>query len=472
MRKKISRRAFTKGLALGTGSFLLPNIQDLYAAGTNPLRFVFVIEGNGVNPGNFLSAATRQALNNAGGSINAGDRLLRRKYGHSNPVEVAGAGLSDALALGSLTAAGEPSLLDYSRVVLGLSNKVAGGGHTSNYGGLSCSQSQERIPSYATIDHILGSMSGIRGVTPFDVVRLGVTDGDDLNYHTCATGANAPAPIVCDPATAYYQLFGSVAPGGGSLAFTGKRELLDFVRTDIDAAMAAFNASAQERYKLEKYKESVERLIARHNTIVSMETQLTAAAPSGPGVDPDYASDHILDHLDVMFDLTSAALIGGLTNVAVIASATGPAFDVDYTDLGLSQTGRHSICHAYDYNALTTITERHVSLVSKLARDLLAVPEGSGTVLDNTVIIYTSDNGEKHHSNAEEWPILMVGGNNHGLGAGNRSIVYPGHGATHNRQLSNLFSTLSHMAGSPINAFGNDINRIVEGPLSELWTPA
>jgi len=46
-------------------------------------------------------------------------------------------------------------------------------------------------------------------------------------------------------------------------------------------------------------------------------------------------------------------------------------------------------------------------------------------MLDNTLLLHMSDNGEQHHSNSEEWAMLMVGGNNMGLKTDGRSVTYP-----------------------------------------------
>jgi len=467
------RRTFLKSLGLGAGASMLGPLLGRIAAeptGSTP-RFVFVLEGNGVNPGNFLSSAARAAINGAGGSVDAGQRVTNTGYRHDAAIDVSAAGLDDALALGSLGPDAGDSLLEHAMVVLGLSNEVAGGGHTSNYGALSCSPSRVRIPSHATIDHLLAQVPGVRQATPFDVVRLGIHPESHLNYNTCATGSRAPAPIVCDPTTAFYALFGSVAPGAGARSFADRRDLLDFIRSDAEAALGAFSGSSGERQKVEHYLAAVETLTARHETIDGMGAELAAAAPDGPGVSPLYDSTHHLDELDAMFELATASLIGCLTNVVVIASGTGErGYNLPYTSLGLESPGRHGICHANDFDTLTRVTERHVSLVARMARALMAVPEGDGTMLDHTILVYGSDNGEKHHSKAEEWPLLVVGGSRVGMGVGDRTVVYPGHGRAENRQLSNFYNTLGYLAGEPLEEFGEDTRRIAAGPLADLMS--
>jgi hypothetical protein len=202
---------------------------------------------------------------------------------------------------------------------------------------------------------------------------------------------------------------------------------------------------------------------------------LSAVVPEDPATNLVYASTDPLDHLRAQFDIATAALLGGLSNVVVLASGTGSAFDVHYS--GLIDVGRHDLHHESDGNPtyLDTIHEvsrQHVTMIAKMARTLAATPEvgGEGTVLDHTAILYVSDNGEQHHSTSEEWPVLLVGGRALGFQPAGQTLFYPGFQSVNNRQLSNLFNTLGFAAGEELLDFGNEgPNRIAEGELPEIW---
>lgn len=62
--------------------------------------------------------------------------------------------------------------------------------------------------------------------------------------------------------------------------------------------------------------------------------------------------------------------------------------------------------------------------MARIARTLAARPEPGGTMLDNTLLLHMSDNGEHHHSNAEEWAMLLIGGDNLGFKTDGRSVTY------------------------------------------------
>ena len=92
-------------------------------------------------------------------------------------------------------------------------------------------------------------------------------------------------------------------------------------------------------------------------------------------------------------------------------------------------------------------------------------------MLDNTVIVFIGDNGEQHHGTASEFPVVLIGGKNLGLATGGRTIVYPGvdSGGSGHRQVSNLWNTLGHLAGEPLDMFGAEgPYRVAPGPLAEL----
>ena len=119
------------------------------------------------------------------------------------------------------------------------------------------------------------------------------------------------------------------------------------------------------------------------------------------------------------------------------------------------------------------MTRQQIDAIAAAALDLMNTPDpaGTGSMLDNTVIVFIGDNGEQHHSTASEFPVVLIGGKNLGLKTGGRTIVYPGvdTGGAGHRQVSNLWNTLGHLAGDPLDTFGQEgPYRVAPGPLGEL----
>jgi hypothetical protein len=172
-------------------------------------------------------------------------------------------------------------------------------------------------------------------------------------------------------------------------------------------------------------------------------------------------------------ELAAAALIGGLTRVVTIVSGLCGHFGSfrGFTDepiemhamVGHGQGGRgkelYSILRRY-----------HLEQLAVLANKLAAVPEGDGTMLDNTCFVYTSDFGETHHSTGDDWAYVLLGDLGGKLQTG-RYVDYPLIGRDGNRSINALYCTLLHAAGAPRDHFNLDgVRKTIDrpGPLDEL----
>ncbi|MFK7928857.1 MAG: DUF1552 domain-containing protein [Myxococcota bacterium] len=475
----MNRRHFLAGLGSATGVALFaPFLQRAWADGPTPRRFVFVVEGNGIESTNFMTPATRSGIAAQLRSDIGNRRYYPQYYGHTSPLEFNDA-LSSAPSLSPLNDGSGVNLDPLSAVVLGLSSRVTGGGHTTNFGALSCSRSTPSRPGGPTIDAVLAAASEVRGTTPFDAVRLGVhSRSAAMNTSTCAYGVGRAAPVLTQPTQAFANLFGAVGDPASRAAFARRANLIDYATADATAALSSFSGNSTERAKLEAYLTSLETVSIRQQQLTDLSPTLASVAPPNPANSDLYTSLDPFDRLQAHFDMVQAALQGGLTNVAVLAAGTGGGFDLEYPSL-ITGVRRHDLHHMYPNIvdpavAVTIIRDATQALVAQaagLARALYNTPEEGGTMLDNTLIVVMSDNGEQHHSTASEWPVLLIGGQNMGLHTDGRSTVFPGVGRSSNRQVSNLFNTLGYGAGVALDRFGAEgALRIAPGPLSELWT--
>jgi hypothetical protein len=463
----LTRRTLLKGLGAG---LLAPLVREASAQqSVTPARLVLVLECNGIYPEAFLSTRARQTL----GAAAIDSRHNFSDVYPDSPLVLEGDGLASALCLGPLAATGDqPSLERRAAVVLGLSSIIAGGGHSSGTGALSCAVDG----AGATLDAVLAPR--LRRGAPFDALRLGTSSAQvPIVYQTCSFGPRKPAGILVNPALAYDSTFGSLI--GGATTGRDRSMLFDFVREDIRAALATFKGNSNERLKLERYLTSMESLRAREGQLRAMAEQMRPLLPVAPAQNPLLApssgAPDSLAWLEAQFQIATASLLGGLTQLVVLASGSS-GFDVSY-DASISSEARHNLQHGIDnagnWSAIAAVTRRHVELIARLARTLAATPEvgASGSMLDHTAILFMSDNGEQHHSTSREWPALLVGGNALGLKTDGRTVVFPEEGRARNRQLSNLFQSLGHALGdADFDTFGQEGSaRITPGPLSELY---
>jgi hypothetical protein len=114
---------------------------------------------------------------------------------------------------------------------------------------------------------------------------------------------------------------------------------------------------------------------------------------------------------------------------------------------------------------------QHMKLIDTIVTRLKGVPEGDGTMFDNTILFYFPDNGETHHSNGSEWPFLVFTGSNSSLDIGRRYIRLPGHGQEGHKTLGNWYTTILNAYGNPINHYGSpDVSLSIDqtGPIPQF----
>ena len=291
-------------------------------------------------------------------------------------------------------------------------------------------------------------------------------------YSISAIGKNKPLPIMVKPDQAMGTLFGSVAKGNAKNDFLAKRNLLDFVREDVKRVEKTLGGPEKEQ--LSAYLATFATLSDRQSRLNEIEHTLRQHAPVASD---KYTSEVETDRLDAQFDLGAAALIAGLTNVLTLSSAAGIRdFDICFKGLGLTK-GKHHTGHGGGQNGMDAtgvyhfIRRFHFEQIAKLCKRLESIPEGDGTMLDNTVIVYLSDGAEAHHSRTWEWPFIMIGDAGGKLKAG-RYVDYPGYGMLGHRTTANLYTTFLNLAGHPAERFGmadpnlKDLDQT--GPLTEL----
>lgn len=451
------RRNFLKGTTLGAGALVLaPLVQliEAQAAGTatKAKRFLFVVEGNGLPPHQVQPGG-----------------IARAKEGDRNKL------IEKALADSTLPKSLEPvaAWKDKLTVVQGLSGRVCGGGHSNDFGALGCYAAKGGVgnsgmPQAETIDGALARKLG--GVFPHVGLGMSGKADDTIIYNISASGKSKPLPTQCRPDLAFGQLFGSVAGGDARKEFEAEGNLLDFLSDDLKKLEARVGGAEKE--KLQQHLAAYESMRDRQTRIAGMEAAMRTNAPP---VTDKYRSAVETDRLDAQFDLATAALIGGLTNVVTVSSGAGnPYFGVQFTGLGIN-FGKHGIGHGGSYNGMTAdemstkIRRFHFDLIARTMKRLAAVKEGDGTMLDNTLVVYLSDAAEGHHSRCWEWPMVLLGNLGGTLKAG-RYVEYPFYGKKGHKTIGNLYATLLHAAGDKREFFGvKDPNLPdLDGPLPEL----
>jgi hypothetical protein len=450
-----TRRHLLHGLSLGASATVLGPIVDrlvAHAAGASAVaqrRVVFVVQSNGMAPAHLLPAGLERKSATT-------DSPTRTFTEHA----LVGRTLHPALA---------PLAPFQGRLALvqGLSNKIALSDHSSELGALGCYPKDKVLG--ATIDYQMGAVLG--GIFP----QVGVGYSERGNaYCFSASAPGRRAPIVCSPAESFRMLFGSVAAHQDRTAFDHRTNLLEFMADDIKQARTAL--AGEERQKLDGYLEAFENLHGRQAQLAARAAEIRQHAPKLADKQLKNATASLT--LEAQFEIAAAALLAGLTRVVTITSGGGGQAFGSYPELGIP--GLHHIGHGGGYedksaqDCFVAIRQLHTRLIAGLAHKLHTQPEGTGTMLDNTVIVYLSDSGDSHHPTGKQWPVVLLGNLGGRLNTNGRYLDYPAYGRPGHRTLANLYLTLLHAVGKPQDTFGVPDPGLCDldqtGPLTELLT--
>ena len=326
-------------------------------------------------------------------------------------------------------------------------------------------------PQGITIDYQLGQAKP--GILPW--VGVGMASGaQDALMNISARAAHKSMPIILKPEKAYNAFFSVAAGGAREKNFHLKRNLLDYMVGDVKKTRAALGSLAGE--ELDAYLSAYDQLAARQYKLLKNKEILKRAAPE---LDDRFTSEVATQRLEAQFELATSSLIGGLSNVATITSAATEINAQPYLGIGVDLSN-----HAYGHMGGNKRDAKGVphyekvrnwlfGLISKMAKRLEETPEGSGNMLDNTLIIYMSDAPDTHHSTGYEWPLVIVGNLKDKMKLGGRYLNFPGYGKPGHRTIGCLYNSFLRSVGTNQETFGRvdpdlDLRAMQTGPLTEL----
>ena len=323
---------------------------------------------------------------------------------------------------------------------------------------------------------------------PFPLLNLGIAPGQPkVKAVRCSSawGPGQPLAAQCRPELAYESLFGGI--GATRNDFAIRRNVLDFLRDDVKQLRSELRGT--ELDQLDYQVAALESLAKRDAMLAGMfaEGKLAKTAPKLPTPFPQKFTDNVA----AQFDIAAGALVTGLTQVVTITSELC-RIEGNYT--GISEMGTHGIGHGETdvgtgLKGMQVLVKvrRHISeCTAALLRKLAETPEDGGTMLDNTLVVFTSDSANQQHSHGENWPFVLLGNLGGRMKTG-QLVVYPVDsdapsppstyhrivaGRRDNPVINSLYNTILHAVGDPrehFNLIGPDRqNARLAGPLHEL----
>jgi hypothetical protein len=342
---------------------------------------------------------------------------------------------------------------------LELRNAYPGSHATSNSAFLSAARAKltESTDYYlgTTVDQIAAQHIGQQTQLPslelaMDLMQLAgqCDNGYACVYHNNLSWSSptTPLPAEAHPRLVFEKLFGEGGSKADRQAALQKRaSLLDFVKEDMAALKRELGAGDRER--VDHYLDSVretERRIQKAESSVTENPEPDLDRPLG--VPAAYA-----DHARLMFDLQLLALQSDITRVSTFQLARETS-NRTYPEIGVPDPHHPLSHHGNDpakIERMSKINAFHVSLFAEYLEKLAATPEGNGSLLDHSLLLYGSGIGNPNLHDHTDLPIFLAGGQAAGV-KGNRHVRYD-----EVKPLANLHLTLLDKVGVKLDKFAD-----------------
>jgi len=258
-----------------------------------------------------------------------------------------------------------------------------------------------------------------------------------------------PLPAETNPRFVFERLFGSGDTAEARVARSAEdRSILDGVTQEIGQLRRMLDR--RDGVKLSEYLDAirdVEQRIARNES--SNRDMAVPARPVGvPETFKEYA--------ELMFDLQVLAFQADVTRVSSFMMARENV-NRSYSEIGLAE-GHHSMSHHSNnpekMALFSKLNTYHVETLAYFLKKLQAVPDGDGTLLDHSIVLYGSGMSDGNTHNNFNVPVVVVGGRDQQL-RGNRHLTYP-----KGTPLANLSVSLMDKFGVDVERFGDSTGRL------------
>lgn len=329
---------------------------------------------------------------------------------------------------------------------------------------LSCVHPQEStVPSMAaTIDQIAAQHIGQD--TPYPSLETATAQGHGVGS-ACERGygcsysgtlsfrdASTPLPVESNPRQLFLRLFGQGDTADERRFVTRQTtSLLDMISSEADALGRTLGAA--DRATLSDYLESVREIERRvRNAQQGSVAKLTL--PEAPGA----TSDNFDEHLNLMFDLIALAYQGDLTRIQ--SFMIGPEVsEQTYNHIGVPDAFHALSHHANDpakKDRLALIQRYHTEVFAKFVGKLAKMPDGDGTLLDHSILLYGSNMSNSNAHNQYPLPTALLGG---GCGKikGGQHIDF-----SERTPLANVLLTVLQRADVPVESVGDSTGVVAE----------
>lgn len=316
---------------------------------------------------------------------------------------------------------------------------VAPEGTANPEDGVSCDQMAARI---------LGTQ------TPFPSLEVSTLEGGAGSFASTIAfkTPDQPLPMEGNPRKLYYRLFGQGDTNQERAAISSETgSLLDFVLADANSFNKQLGAT--DRVMMGEYLQSVREIEMQMQKLAEQDlsgVEIPDAPVGTPGAFPA--------HLDLMYSLMALAYQADLTRVITFMSDREVSMRT-FTHIGISDAFHPLSHHQNDpakLDRLSTVQAWYASAFGKFVKTLAAMPDGDGSVLDHSMLLYGSGMANSNLHNNDPVPAVIVG---RGAGRlkGGQHLAF-----AQDTPLANLMLTMLDKANVEVDHFGDSTGLLAD----------
>jgi hypothetical protein len=260
-----------------------------------------------------------------------------------------------------------------------------------------------------------------------------------------------PLPMENDPRKLFQRMFGQ-----GDTPEERKRiskqysSVLDLVSTE--AADLQRSLGPQDRAMVNDYLDTVREIERRVEKMDARDLSHVNIPDTPGGIPPTFEQ-----HINLLFDLIAVAYQANMTRVFAFMMAAEVS-GLTYNQIGVSDAF-HPLSHHNNEQAkmdkLVKIQTYHTDIFAKFLTKLQKMPDGDGTMLDHSLILYGSNMSNSNAHNHDPLPTALVGGWKSVKGG--QHLKYPDQ-----TPLANMLLTILDRAGVPEEKFGDSSGKFKE----------
>jgi hypothetical protein len=260
-----------------------------------------------------------------------------------------------------------------------------------------------------------------------------------------------PLPMETDPRKLFQRMFGQ-----GDTPEERKRiskqysSVLDLVSKE--AADLQRTLGPQDRAMVGDYLDTVREIERRVEKMDGRDLSHVNIPDTPGGIPPTFEA-----HINLLFDLMAVAYQANMTRVFSFMMAAEVS-GLTYNNIGVSDAF-HPLSHHNNEQAkmerLAKIQTYHTEIFAKFLTKLQKMPDGDGTMLDHSIILYGSNMSNSNLHNHDPLPTALVGGWKSVKGG--QHLKYPDQ-----TPLANMLLTILDRAGVPEEKFGDSSGKFKE----------